>query len=129
MTCHCGRIDLDDFLDWATSEDGTQHTRAQCVSLRRCCTTCGTPLVRTRDDGPKRWAARRRCSRKCNGKRGTDYDELRFLLEAGQPVWDALKRAGAPTAEAAYQWARRHGDTWLMGRVRAAYVAGRRGAA
>ena len=58
---------------------------------------------------------------------GWRADELRFLLDCGEPVTTSLDRVGW-TAEAAYRWATRHNDTDLKEAVRAAYnaVANRR---
>lgn len=70
------------------------------------------------------------CSKRCSNaaKRGVqvnsksaDYDDLEFLLRQGVEPFDALRRCGIPTADAAFQWAIRHGRHDLADLIREPY--------
>jgi hypothetical protein len=90
----------------------------------RACQTCGRELSRKRHESRYNFARRRYCGMGCiRGRISHAYEDLRWLLQQGNEVYDALRRCGIPTADAAYQWAVRHGEDSMADRLRAAYNA------
>jgi hypothetical protein len=87
------------------------------------CARCGETLVRRADESQYNWQRRKFCSSLCVRTDPATYADLRWLLESGVAVYEALARCGVPNAEAAYQWALRHTDGALADRVRPFYNA------
>lgn len=117
--------DSDDTL--ATEHDDTFHTAERCTALTRGCGWCEADLVRRIKEPRGDWLKRKFCCLSCSAKRAASraatYEDLSWLMDAGTPIYEALRRCNVPTAEAAYQWAMRHGARDLARRIRPAYNA------
>ena len=72
---------------------------------RYCCKTCANTARRA----GQVWS------------KAEQYDELEWLMSGGVEPYDALRRCGIPTADAAYQWALRHGRVRLVRMLRESY--------
>ena len=94
------------------------------------CQQCGQPIPKRRNQSRVNYAQRKYCCRRCSSAarrsaqirgKAEQYQELEWLLRNGVEVYEALRRCGIPTADAAYQWALRHDRQALAAVLRAAY--------
>lgn len=100
----------------------------------RTCEGCGAPLELRPDEWPYLFAKRRHCGLSCVQRKGRGvgsraddrYGELRWLLEQGTSVGEALQRCGVRSASTAIRWAYRNKDQRLRSLLRDAYNAEQR---